>query len=97
MLYKISLEDGPTNLTEQAKHNAEDKFQRVLERTLGEPTDVLHLYRVWQAVIESDESELSTSDKTSAQKWAETVYKAQLAGLSELGECEAYFDIHIEK
>ena len=47
--------------------------------------------------MEADESEISTTDKTLAQKWAETVYQAQLAGLSDLGECEAYFDIHIEK
>ena len=96
-MYKISLEDGPSDLTDQARHHAEAKFQRILERSLGAPTDVLHLYRVWQSVMEADESEISTTDKTLAQKWAETVYKAQLAGLSDLGECEAYFDIHIEK
>ncbi len=97
MTYTITLEDCPYSITEQAKHNAETKFQRTLERNLGEPEDVLQVYRAWQNAMETDESELSTHEKTLAQKWVEALYKAQTAGLSELGECEAYFDLRVQR
>lgn len=97
MTYTITLEDCPYSITDQAKHHAEVKFQRVLERNLGQPEDVLQVYKAWQNAIETDESELSLHDKTLAQKWTAAIQKAQAAGLSELGECEAYFDIRIER
>lgn len=97
MTYTITLEDCPYSITEQAKHKAEATFQRILERQLGEPEDVLQVYKAWQNAMETDESELSAHEKALAQKWAETINKAQVAGLSELGECEAYFDIRIQR
>lgn len=96
-MYTITLEDSPTSITPQAKLNAEYRFQRVLERALGEPENILLAYRTWQNAMESDESELSEDHKVLAKKWIDVAGKAQQEGLKELGECEAYFDIRIER
>lgn len=96
-MYTITLEDCPTSITEQAKLNAEYRFQRVLERAFKEPEDILLAYKTWQNAMESDESELSEEDKALAKKWLAVAIKAQQEGFRDLGECEAYFDIHVER
>lgn len=96
-MYTITLEDCPTSITEQAKLNAEHRFQRVLERAFSDPEDVLHAYQVWQNAMESDELELSEDDKALAKKWMDIASKAQQEGFRELGECEAYFEIRITR
>lgn len=97
MAYSITLEDYPPSVTEQAKLNAEYRFQRVLERNLGEPESIILAYKAWQNAMESDESELSEKDKVLAKKWIDVASKAQEEGFKELGECEAYFEIRVEK
>lgn len=97
VMYTITLEDCPTSITEQAKLNAEHRFQRVLERAFSDPEDVLHAYQVWQNAMETDASELSDDDKALAKKWIDVANKAQMEGLKELGEGEAYFEIRVEK
>lgn len=94
-MYTITLEDCPSSITEQAKLNAEYRFQRVLERAFREPEEVLLAYRTWQNAMESDESELSEDDKALVKKWMDIATKAQQEGFRELGECEAYFEIRI--
>lgn len=96
-MYTITLEDCPSSITEQARLNAEHRFQRVLERAFKEPEEVLLAYRTWQNAMESDESELSEDDKALAKKWIDTANKAQTEGFRDLGECEAYFDIRVER
>lgn len=96
-MYTITLEDCPSSITEQAKLNAEYRFQRVLERAFNEPEDVLLAYRTWQNAMESDESELSDDDKSLAKRWIDVAGKAQIEGLKELGECKAYFEIRVER
>ncbi|GGE68164.1 hypothetical protein GCM10007278_15320 [Paenalcaligenes hominis] len=44
--------------------------------------------------MESDKSELSEDDKAPAKKWMNIASKAQQEGL---GECEAYFEIRINR
>lgn len=96
-MYTITLEDCPSSVTEQAKLNAEYRFQRVLERAFKEPEEVLLAYRTWQNAMESDESELSEEDKTLAKHWIDVANKAQQEGFRDLGDCEAYFEIRITK
>ena len=96
-MYTITLEDCPSSVTEQAKLNAEYRFQRVLERAFKEPEEVLFAYRTWQYAMESDESELSENDMVLAKRWLDVASKAQQEGLRDLGECEAYFDIRVER
>lgn len=96
-MYTITLEDCPSSITEQAKLNAEYRFQRVLERAFSEPEDILLAYRTWQNAMKSDESELSEDDKALAKRWIDVASKAQQEGMKELGECEAYFDIRVER
>lgn len=96
-MYTITLEDCPSSITEQARLNAEHRFQRVLERAFKEPEEVLLAYRTWQNAMESDELELSEEDKALAKRWIDVASKAQQEGLKELGECEAYFDIRVER
>lgn len=93
----ITLEDCPQSITDQAKQNAEYRFQRVLERQLGESDIIIQTYKAWQNAMEVDESELSKTDKSLALQWIAAATKAQLEGLKELGECEAYFDIRINR
>lgn len=69
----------------------------MLERAFKEPEEVLLAYRTWQNAMESGESELSKDDKALAKLWIDVAGKAQQEGLKELGECEAYFDIHVER
>lgn len=57
----------------------------------------MRAYRAWQNPMESDESELSEDDKALAKRWIDVAGKAQMEGLKELGKCEAYFDILIER
>lgn len=96
-MYTITLEDCPSSVTEQAKLNAEYRFQRVLECAFKEPEEVLLAYRTWQNAMESDESELSENDKALAKRWIDVAGKAQMEGLKELGECEAYFEIRVNR
>lgn len=97
MALTITLEDCPASMTDQAKLNAEYRFHRVLERQLGSSNLIIQTYKAWQNAMEVDESELSEPDKTLALRWIDAVTKAQREGLKELEECEAYFDIHINK
>lgn len=94
-IYTITLEDCPSSVTEQAKLNAEYRFQRVLERAFRGPEEVLLAYRAWQNAMESDESELSEDDKALAKRWMDAASKAQQEGFRGLGECEAYFEIRL--
>lgn len=96
-IYTITLEDCPSSVTEQAKLNAEYRFQRVLERAFREPEEVLLAYRTWQNAMESDESGLSEDDKMLAKRWIDVASKAQQEGFRELGECEAHFEIRINR
>lgn len=57
----------------------------------------MRAYRAWQDAMESDESDLSEDDKALAKRWIDVTGKAQQEGLKELGECEAYFDIRVER
>ena len=96
-IYTITLEDCPSSVTEQAKLNAEYRFQRVLECAFKEPVKALRAYRAWQNPMGSDESELSEDDKALAKRWIDIASKAQMEGLKELEEYEAYFDICVTR
>lgn len=93
----ITLEDCPPSTTDQAKLNAEYRFQRVLERQLGGSEAIIQTYKAWQNAMEADESELSESEKSLAMQWIAAATKAQAEGFKELGEYEAYFDIRISR
>lgn len=69
----------------------------MLERAFREPEEVLLAYRTWQNAMESDESGLSEDDKMLAKRWIDVASKAQQEGFRELGECEAHFEIRINR
>ncbi|MCQ9616674.1 hypothetical protein L1889_08085 [Paenalcaligenes niemegkensis] len=97
MSYTITLQDAPSDISERAKKDAEYRFQRTLQRSLGEPDEVVASYMAWQNAEETAESELSPEEITLAKRWIAAATKAQQDGFRELGESEAYFEIRVER
>lgn len=97
MHYTVTLQDAPRDLTDRAKNNAESRFQRTLERTLGSTEAVVSAYRAWQSAEETAETELSEEEITLAKRWIAAATRAQEDGFRELGECEAWFLVRLEK
>lgn len=44
-MYTITLQDAPADLPAQARQDAEQRFRRTMERTLGGPEQTLEAYR----------------------------------------------------
>lgn len=97
MSYTISLQDAPSGITEQAKAEAEHRFQRTLERALGTEEEVIEAYRAWQTAEETAETELSNEEITLVKRWIAAATRAQHDGFRELGESEAYFEIRVDR
>lgn len=96
MTYTITLQDAPSDITDRARRDAEERFRRTLERALGGADAVLIARRAWQSAEGAEESEISTEDIPLAKQWIAAATKAQQDGLRELGESGAYFEIKAE-
>lgn len=77
--------------------DAEQRFRRTLERALGGPDAVLATYRAWQNAEDTAESEMSADDVALAKKWITAAGRAQSDGFRDLGECEAWFEVRVER
>ena len=97
MTYAITLQDAPSDITDRAKRDAEERFRRTLERALGGPDAVTRAYRAWQHLEETAEAETSAEDIALAKQWIAAATRARNDGLRELGESEAYFEVRIER
>lgn len=97
MTYTITLQDAPFEITDRAKENAQARFKKTLERTLGSAEDVLTAYQAWQMAQETAEDELSAEQIKLAKQWINAATKAQTEGFRDLGESEAYFEINIDR
>lgn len=97
MTYIITLQDAPTELPDRARHDAETRFRRTLERALGGPDAVASTYRAWQQAEETAETEMSSDDISLARKWLTAATRARDDGFRDLGECEAYFEVKLER
>lgn len=97
MTYTITLQDAPHDMGERARLEAEARFRKTLERTLGGEEAVAPAYRAWQQAEESSESELSDTDITLARQWLTAAGRARSDGLHALGEGEAYFEVRLAR
>lgn len=96
-MYTVTLQDAPDDITDRARHEAEQRFQRTLERALGGPDHVLAAYRAWQAAEESTESEMSTDDIALTKRWITASSRARNDGFRDLGESQAWFEVRLNR
>lgn len=97
MSYTITLQDAPTELPERARTDAESRFRRTLERALGGPEAVAETYKAWQQAEEASDDEMRQEDIMLAKKWITAAMRARNEGFRDLGECEAYFEVRLER
>ncbi len=97
MTYTITLQDAPSDITDRAKRDAEERFRRTLERALGGADAVPIAHRAWQSAEDTAEGEMSAEDIALAKQWIAAATKARNDGFRDLGETEAWFDVRLEK
>lgn len=96
-MYTITLQDAPTDIPERVRQEAEQRFQRTLERALGGPEDVLAAYRAWQSAEDTAETEMTPADIALAKRWLTAAGRARGDAFQNLGETEAWFELRLEK
>ncbi|OXR49540.1 hypothetical protein PuT2_07005 [Pusillimonas sp. T2] len=94
-MYTITLQDPPSDIPERALNDAQNRFQKTLERALGGPENVIAAYRAWQTAEETSETEMSDEDIAMAKKWLVAASRARNDGLRDLGETEAWFEVKL--
>lgn len=96
-MYAITLQDAPSNMPESTRLDAENRFQKTLERALGGPENVMTAYRAWQSAEETSDTELSDEQIAMIKKWLAAASRARNDGLRDLGETEAWFEVRAIK
>lgn len=96
-MYTITIQDAPTDITDRARRDAEERFRRTLERALGGPDAVPLAYRAWQQTEDTAETEISAEDMMLAKHWIAAATRARNDGLRDFGESEAYFEVRMER
>ncbi|ROT44307.1 hypothetical protein [Pusillimonas sp. NJUB218] len=94
-MYTITLQDPPSDIPERTLNDAQNRFQKTLERALGGPENVIAAYRAWQTAEETSETEMSDEDIAMAKKWLVAASRARNDGLRDLGETEAWFEVKL--
>ena len=95
-LYSVSLQ-GIEILPPSERIGAEVRFIKDLERSLGSEEAVVEVYRAWRDAGEAEASELSAKTSSLAVKWPKAFNAAQRAGLKNIGEGDAHFELHLER
>lgn len=96
-MYTITLQDAPADIPEKARRDAEQRFQRTLERSLGGTDAVLAAYRAWQTAEDTAESEMAPEDVDLAKRWIAAAGRARGDAFQSLGETEAWFEVQLKK
>ena len=94
--YAVSLA-GVECLPPAERISAEVRFVKDLERSLGSAEAVAAVYRAWLEASECEASELSAQTSTLAAKWPKAFDTAQRAGLKNIGEGDAHFELHLQR
>ncbi|AYQ26570.1 MULTISPECIES: hypothetical protein [unclassified Polaromonas] len=94
--YSVSLQ-GVEGLPSAERISAELRFIRELERTFGNSETVVDVYRAWRDACDCDASELSAETSSLAVRWPKAVDAAQRAGLKNIGDSDAYFELQLEQ
>ena len=89
--YSVALQ-GVDGLPPAERIAAEVRFIKDLERSLGRADAVVAVYRAWQ-----EASELSAETSSLAVKWPKAFYTAQRAGLKNIGDSDAHFELHLDR
>jgi hypothetical protein len=94
--YSVALQ-GVDAMPGSERISAEVRFIKELEKSLGSAEAVVAVYSAWQEASECDASELSAETSTLAIKWPKAFDVAQRAGLKNVGEGDAHFEIHLQR
>lgn len=94
--YSVSLQDVES-LPIAERISAEVRFVKEIEKSLGSAEDVVATYRAWLEASECEASELSAGTSSLAIKWPNAFGTAQRAGLKNIGEWDAHFELHLER
>ena len=90
--YSVSLQ-GVEDLPAAERISAEIRFIKELERGLGSEESVVSVYRAWTEAAEAEASELDAETSSLAVKWPKAFNAAQRAGLKNIGEGDAHFEL----
>lgn len=92
--YAVHLECP--SLPMNRRFQAEVRFAKSLERTLGGPKAVVDAYAAWVNATEDGADEPSPEVVVSVRRWQRAADAARQAGLQEVGEAEeAYFEVRL--
>ncbi|RYX97021.1 MAG: hypothetical protein EOO28_04510 [Comamonadaceae bacterium] len=94
--YTVTLQ-GMDDLPSAERMASEIRFIRQLEKALGGADGVLSVYGAWRDASESEPGELSAATSSLAIKWPKAFDAAQRAGLKNIGESEAHFEMRVER
>ena len=94
--YSVALQ-GVEGLPTAERIAAEVRFIKDLERSLGGPDTVVEVYRAWREASESEANELSAAVSLLAVKWPRAFDTAQRAGLKNIGDSDAHFELLLER
>lgn len=90
--YSVSLQ-GVEDLPPTERISAEVRFIKELERSLGGEDAVVDVYRAWSEASDAEASELDKETSSLAIKWPKAFNAAQRAGLKNIGEGDAHFEL----
>lgn len=94
--YSVSLQ-GASEVPIAEIVAADTRFIKTLERQLGSSDAVVEVYQAWLEASESAATEVSASTWQLANRWPDAFQAAQQAGLKNIGEGDAYFEMHLER
>jgi len=94
--YSVSLH-GISGLPLAEIVAADTRFIKTLERQLGSGDAVVQVYQAWLEANESLACEVSAETWEIAGKWPKAFQAAQQAGLKNIGEGDAHFELHLER
>ncbi|GAB2806612.1 hypothetical protein GCM10027276_04200 [Comamonas piscis] len=89
----VRLQDCPTDLKQELKSKAEERFAKELRKSFANDNDLQHAFKLF-----SDASEgglLSKSEEKVATAWTRAFDKARQAGMRDLAVEEAYFEVKL--
>lgn len=94
--YSVALQ-GVDGLPPAERIAAEVRFIKDLERSLGSADAVVAVYRAWQEASESEANQLSAETSSLAVKWPKAFDTAQRAGLKNIGDSDAHFELNLDR
>ena len=94
--YIVSLR-AVEGLPATEKISAELRFIKEIERALGGAEAVVSVYQAWREASENEASEVRQETWALATLWAKAFDTAQRAGLKNIGEGDAHFELQLAR